>query len=45
MYALTGDGFDYASLKKQAKLIWTERLKSKMLRKLIFWQTETTRIH
>jgi multidrug efflux pump len=28
MYALTGDGFDYAALKKQAELIRTELLKA-----------------
>jgi multidrug efflux pump len=44
MYALTGDGFDYAALKKQAELIRTELLKVKDVAKVEFFGEQKQRI-
>ena len=44
MYALTGDGFDYAALKKQAELIRTELLKIKDIAKVEFFGEQKQRI-
>jgi multidrug efflux pump len=44
MYALTGDGFDYASLKKQADLIRTELLKIKDVAKVDFFGEQKQRL-
>jgi multidrug efflux pump len=44
MYALTGDGFDYAALKKQAELIRTELLKIKDVAKVEFFGEQKQRI-
>ncbi len=44
MYALTGDGFDYAALKKQAELIRTELLKVKDVAKVDFFGEQKQRI-
>ncbi len=44
MYALTGDGFDYATLKKQAELIRTELLKVKDVAKVEFFGEQKQRI-
>ncbi len=44
MYALTGDGFDFAALKKQAELIRTELLKVKDVAKVEFFGEQKQRI-
>lgn len=44
MYALTGDGFDNAALKKQAELIRTELLKIKDVAKVEFFGEQKQRI-
>lgn len=44
MYALTGDGFDYAALKKQAELIRTELLKVPDVAKVEFFGEQKQRI-
>ncbi|MEQ1483985.1 efflux RND transporter permease subunit [Methyloglobulus sp.] len=44
MYALTGDGFDYAALKKQAELIRTELLKIKDIAKVDFFGEQKQRL-
>ncbi len=44
MYALTGDGFDYASLKKQAELIRSELLKIKDVEKVEFFGEQKQRV-
>ena len=44
MYALTGDGFDYAALKKQAELIRAELLKVKDVAKVEFFGEQKQRI-
>lgn len=44
MYALTGDGFDNAALKKQAELIRTELLKVKDVAKVEFFGEQKQRI-
>ena len=44
MYALTGDGFDYAALKKQAELIRSELLKIKDIAKVEFLGEQKQRI-
>lgn len=44
MYALTGDGFDDAALKKQAELIRTELLKVKDVAKVEFFGEQKQRI-
>jgi len=44
MYALTGDGFDYAALKKQAELIRTELLKVDDVEKVEFFGEQKQRI-
>ena len=44
MYALTGDGFDYAALKKQAELIRTELLKVKDVAKVEFFGEQKQRL-
>ena len=44
MYALTGDGFDYAALKKQAELIRTELLKIKDVAKVDFFGEQKQRL-
>jgi multidrug efflux pump len=44
MYALTGDGFDYAALKKQADLIRTELLKIKDVAKVDFFGEQKQRL-
>ena len=44
MYALTGDGFDYAALKKQAELIRTELLKIKDVAKVEFFGEQEQRL-
>ena len=44
MFALTGDGFDYAALKKQAELIRTELLKVKDIDKVDFFGEQKQRI-
>ncbi|HYN55546.1 MAG TPA: efflux RND transporter permease subunit [Methylotenera sp.] len=44
MYALTGDGFDYAALKKQAELIRSELLKIKDVEKVEFFGEQKQRI-
>ena len=44
MYALTGDGFDYAALKKQAELIRTELLKVDDVAKVEFFGEQKQRI-
>jgi len=44
MYALTGDGFNYAALKKQAELIRTELLKVKDVAKVDFFGEQKQRI-
>ena len=44
MYALTGDGFNYAALKKQAELIRTELLKIKDIAKVEFFGEQKQRI-
>jgi multidrug efflux pump len=44
MYALTGDGFDYAGLKKQAELIRTELLKIKDVAKVDFFGEQKQRL-
>jgi multidrug efflux pump len=44
MYALTGDGFDYAALKKQAELIRTELLKVNDVAKVEFFGEQKQRI-
>ncbi len=44
MYALTGDGFDYASLKKQAELIRAELLKVNDVAKVDFFGEQKQRI-
>jgi multidrug efflux pump len=44
MYALTGDGFDAAALKKQAELIRTELLKVKDVAKVEFFGEQKQRI-
>lgn len=44
MYALTGDGFDYAALKKQAELIRGELLKIKDVAKVEFFGEQPQRI-
>lgn len=44
MYALTGDGFDYAALKKQAELIRSELLKIKDVGKVEFFGEQKQRI-
>lgn len=44
MYALTGDGFDYAALKKQAELIRSELLKIKDIAKVEFFGEQKQRI-
>lgn len=44
MYALTGDGFDYAALKKQAELIRTELLKLKDVAKVDFFGEQKQRL-
>lgn len=44
MYALTGDGFDYAALKQQAELIRAELLKIKDVAKVDFFGEQTQRI-
>ena len=44
MYALTGDGFDYAALKKQAELIRTELLKVKDVAKVEFFGEQKQRV-
>ena len=44
MYALTGDGFDYAALKKQAELIRTELLKIDDVAKVEFFGEQEQRL-
>jgi len=44
MYALTGDGFDYAALKKQAELIRTELLKLEDVAKVEFFGEQEQRL-
>ena len=44
MYALTGDGFDYAALKKQAELIRTEILKIDDVAKVEFFGEQEQRL-
>ncbi len=44
MYALTGDGFDYAALKKQAELIRSELLKVNDVAKVEFFGEQKQRI-
>ena len=44
MYALTGDGFDFAALKKQAELIRSELLKVKDVAKVEFFGEQKQRI-
>jgi multidrug efflux pump len=44
MYALTGDGFDYAALKKQADLIRTELLKIDDVAKVDFFGEQKQRL-
>ncbi|MDD5277174.1 MAG: efflux RND transporter permease subunit [Methylovulum sp.] len=44
MYALTGDGFDYAALKKHAELIRTELLKVKNVAKVEFFGEQNQRL-
>ena len=44
MYALTGDGFDYAALKKQAELIRTELLKIPDVAKVEFFGEQEQRV-
>ncbi|MBK8815476.1 MAG: efflux RND transporter permease subunit [Methylococcaceae bacterium] len=44
MYALTGDGFDYAALKKQADSIRTELLKIKDVAKVDFFGEQKQRL-
>ena len=44
MYALTGDGFDYAALKKQAELIRTELLKVHDVAKVEFFGEQKQRL-
>ena len=44
MYALTGDGFDYAALKKQAELIRTELLKIPDVAKVEFFGEQEQRL-
>ena len=44
MYALTGDGFDYAALKKQAELIRSELLKIKDVAKVDFFGEQQQRL-
>ncbi|MEQ1635193.1 MAG: efflux RND transporter permease subunit [Methylococcales bacterium] len=44
MYALTGDGFDYALLKKQAELIRTELLQVKDVAKVEFFGEQNQRL-
>ncbi|MFI3135979.1 MAG: efflux RND transporter permease subunit [Methylococcaceae bacterium] len=44
MYALTGDGFDYAALKKQAELIRTELLKVPDVAKVEFFGEQKQRL-
>jgi multidrug efflux pump len=44
MYALTGDGFDYADLKKQAELIRTELLKVHDVAKVEFFGEQKQRL-
>ncbi|MDO9106213.1 MAG: efflux RND transporter permease subunit [Methylovulum sp.] len=44
MYALTGDGFDYAALKKHAELIRTELLKVKNVAKVEFFGEQKQRL-
>ncbi len=44
MYALTGDGFNYAALKKQAELIRTELLKVNDVAKVEFFGEQKQRI-
>lgn len=44
LYALTGDGFDYAALKKQAELIRTELLKIKDVAKVDFFGEQKQRL-
>lgn len=44
MYALTGDGYDYAALKKQAELIRTELLKVDDVAKVDFFGEQKQRI-
>jgi len=44
MYALTGDGFDYAALKKQAELIRTELLKINDVAKVEFFGEQKQRL-
>ncbi len=44
MYALTGDGFDYAALKKQAELIRSELLKIKDVEKVEFFGEQKQRV-
>lgn len=44
MYALTGDGFDYAALKKQAELIRTEVLKIDDVAKVEFFGEQEQRL-
>ena len=44
MYALTGDGFDHAALKKQAELIRSELLKIKDVAKVEFFGEQKQRI-
>ncbi|WP_411728010.1 efflux RND transporter permease subunit [Methyloglobulus sp.] len=44
MYALTGDGFDYAALKKQAELIRSELLKIKDVAKVDFFGEQKQRL-
>ncbi len=44
MYALTGDGFDYAALKNQADLIRTELLKIKDVAKVDFFGEQKQRL-